>query len=122
MGTRLALGAAALVLVLSAIAAVAWWVVLWRQAPLPDGRVWIILGAIAVVQLVAWVVVVLLLVRARRQSSLPLALTAMVLGSGSLASHLVNGFTPVIGAAIGLAVLMSGVLAAGSARRPERTT
>ena len=118
MGTKLTLWATVIVLALSAIAAVTWWVVVWRNAPALDWRGWLFLAGVGVVQLAAWIVILLLLLRVRKYPSFLLALAAVVLGLGSLFSHLLNGFfTPVFGAPFGLVVLVLGLLGLAVARR-----
>ena len=117
MGTKLALWATVIVLALSSIAAVTWWVVVWRNAPPLDLRGRLFLGGVGVVQLAAWIVTLLLLLRVRKYPSFLLALTVAVLSLGSLFSHLLNGFTPAVGAPVGLAVLFLGLLGLAVARR-----
>ncbi len=117
MATRITLYVAGIILALSAIVAVIWWIVVWRIAPFPDWRVWLILAGVAVVQIAAWVVVLLLFLRVREHPSFILALTTAVLGLVSLFAHLVNGFTPAIGGPISLLVLCLGLLGLAVASR-----
>ena len=117
MGTRLALWVTAVILVLSALAGAYWWVVVWRQAPPLDWRGWSFLAGVAVVQAGAWAAVLGLLLTVRRQPTLLLALATAVLGLMSLASHLLNGFTPALGLLISLPVLLLGLLGGIVVRR-----
>ena len=117
MGTKLTQWAATVALILSALAGAFWWITVWRQAIPPDWRVWLFLGGVAVVQIGAWAAVLGLLLQVRRHPSLFLALATAVLGVLSLASHLVNGFTPAVGVLLALPVLLLALLGMVIARR-----
>ena len=93
------------------ILALAWWMIVAVRLPLfDDMRLVAVLLVVAMIQVVSWVAVWRLSMRASLTPSVGFAVYVAGLGLVLLVSFLANGFTPACGAPIAFVVLLIAVL------------
>ena len=92
------------------ILAVTWWIILAVHRPTFDIRLVVFLLVVAMIQVVSWVAVWRLSMRACSVPSVGFAVYVAGLGLVLLVSFLANGFTPACGAPIAFVVLLIAVL------------
>ena len=120
MTARIAVAISGVLLAVSAVSAVIWWVVLLRHDVPADSRMWVFLIGLACIQIASWVVILRLLILVKGSSAWLVGV--IVLGVISVSANVLSGvFSPVAGVFLGVIVLMGGTAGLVAARRLRKS-